>query len=201
MIAARCKMKRLSPTVHFIRTNNNPTNPFTVLELQNPSNDGSELHKIWRSPDLQALKLWKGSSGKAQNQPASVLDSLMGRFRASQSEKYSISSHLSFDEWSPRTWALPDWTFPSFDQLYFVRKRRSTDFEALKRGKGWSRNSNSNLIAVHKKIRLRCKYRAKRKKSLMISWHCTLSKNDFTLPAGWIFVKISEISTEKPLPL
>ena len=40
-----------------------PTNFFTTLELQNPSHDVSELHKIRQSPDLEALKLWKGSSG------------------------------------------------------------------------------------------------------------------------------------------
>ena len=41
-----------------------PTNPFfTILELQNPSNDVPELHKIRWSPDLEALKLWKVSSG------------------------------------------------------------------------------------------------------------------------------------------
>ena len=42
----------------------NPTNPFTILELQNPSPDVSELHKIRRSPDREALKLWKVSSGR-----------------------------------------------------------------------------------------------------------------------------------------
>ena len=30
-----------------------PTNPFTILELQNPSNDVSELNIIRRSPDLR----------------------------------------------------------------------------------------------------------------------------------------------------
>ena len=39
-----------------------PTSPFIILELQNPSHDISELHTIHRSPDLEALKLWKGSS-------------------------------------------------------------------------------------------------------------------------------------------
>ena len=41
-----------------------PTSPFTILELQNPSDDVPELHKISRSPDLEALKLWKCSSGQ-----------------------------------------------------------------------------------------------------------------------------------------
>ena len=40
-----------------------PTSPFTILKLQNPWLDVPELHKIRRSPDLDALKLWKGSSG------------------------------------------------------------------------------------------------------------------------------------------
>ena len=40
-----------------------PTNPFPILELQSPSHDVPELHKIRWSPDLEALNLWKGSSG------------------------------------------------------------------------------------------------------------------------------------------
>ena len=40
-----------------------PTVTFTTLELRNPSHDVLELHKIRRSPDFEALKLWKGSSG------------------------------------------------------------------------------------------------------------------------------------------
>ena len=34
-----------------------PTDPFTILGLQNPSYDVSELRKIRRSPDREALKL------------------------------------------------------------------------------------------------------------------------------------------------
>ena len=34
-----------------------PTDPFTILESRNPSHDVSELHKIRKSPDLEALKL------------------------------------------------------------------------------------------------------------------------------------------------
>ena len=37
--------------------NNHPTNLFTILEHQNQSRDVSELHKMSRSPDLEALKL------------------------------------------------------------------------------------------------------------------------------------------------
>ena len=40
-----------------------PTDPFTILELQNPSHDVPELRKSRRSPDLEALKLRKGWSG------------------------------------------------------------------------------------------------------------------------------------------
>ena len=40
-----------------------PTSPFPILELWNPSYNDSELHKIYRSTDFEALKLWKGSSG------------------------------------------------------------------------------------------------------------------------------------------
>ena len=39
-------------------------NPFTISELQKPSYDVPELHKIRRSPDFDALKLWKFSSGR-----------------------------------------------------------------------------------------------------------------------------------------
>ena len=39
-----------------------PTRPFTISELKNPSHDVPQLHKIRRSPDREALKLWKGSS-------------------------------------------------------------------------------------------------------------------------------------------
>ena len=40
-----------------------PTDPFTTLELQNQSRNVSQLHKIRRSPDLEAQKFWKGRSG------------------------------------------------------------------------------------------------------------------------------------------
>ena len=38
-----------------------PIDPYATFELQNPF----ELHKIRRSPDPEALKLWKGRSGRA----------------------------------------------------------------------------------------------------------------------------------------
>ena len=44
-----------------------PTNPFTTLKHQNPSHDFPEQHKIRRSPDLEDQKLWKGSSGAAED--------------------------------------------------------------------------------------------------------------------------------------
>ena len=40
-----------------------PTNPFTIFWLRNRSHDVPVLHKIRRSPDQEALKLGKGSSG------------------------------------------------------------------------------------------------------------------------------------------
>ena len=39
------------------------TDPFTTLELQNPSHEVIEQRKIRRSPDFQALKLGKDRSG------------------------------------------------------------------------------------------------------------------------------------------
>ena len=57
------------PAFHFLETVGRvlsyPTNPFTILELLHPSHDVSELHKIRRSPDLEALQLWKSTSGSA----------------------------------------------------------------------------------------------------------------------------------------
>ena len=50
-----------------------PTNPFTILELQNPWHDVPQLHKMRRSPDLQALKLWKGSSGSSSDSNLYIL--------------------------------------------------------------------------------------------------------------------------------
>ena len=40
-----------------------PTDLFTRLELQNPSHDAHELHKISRSPDCDVLKFLKGPAG------------------------------------------------------------------------------------------------------------------------------------------
>ena len=40
-----------------------PTDPFTTLELQVPPQCISELDKIGRYPDLEALKLLRGRSG------------------------------------------------------------------------------------------------------------------------------------------
>ena len=40
-----------------------PTETFTNQELQNPTHDVAVLNKTRRSPDLEALKLWKGRSG------------------------------------------------------------------------------------------------------------------------------------------
>ena len=42
-----------------------PTEPFTILKHQNPSQDALELQQIiHRSPDLKSLKLWKVQSGR-----------------------------------------------------------------------------------------------------------------------------------------
>ena len=41
-----------------------PTDPFTILELLNPSYGLLEQNKICRSPERKALKLWKGRSGE-----------------------------------------------------------------------------------------------------------------------------------------
>ena len=46
------------------RLRKDPTDLFTILELQYLSHDVPELHKIRRSPDRKALEMWKGQSGK-----------------------------------------------------------------------------------------------------------------------------------------
>ena len=51
-----------------------PTDPFTTLELQNPSNDAPELYKIYQSPDHEA----PFSSKKAQD-----FDSIQGAYALS----------------------------------------------------------------------------------------------------------------------
>ena len=56
-----CRAPSLSSGYRYIRII--PTNPFTIVEPQNPSHDILELRKIWRSHDFEALKLWNGSSG------------------------------------------------------------------------------------------------------------------------------------------
>ena len=40
-----------------------PTDPFTTLELHNPLHGVTELHKIGRFPDFEALKLFRDRSG------------------------------------------------------------------------------------------------------------------------------------------
>ena len=48
---------KLGFLIFFIRRKTKSTDPITVLELQNPSDDIPELHKIHRSPDCKAPKL------------------------------------------------------------------------------------------------------------------------------------------------
>ena len=40
-----------------------PTDPLTILKLQNPLHDVPELHKILRTTDVEAPKVRKGRSG------------------------------------------------------------------------------------------------------------------------------------------
>ena len=49
----------------YICSSSNPTDPFTMFELQNPLHEVLELQKISSSPDLEALKWRKGWSGIA----------------------------------------------------------------------------------------------------------------------------------------
>ena len=58
--------KQVGNTRHELFTYN-PTDPFTILKLQNASYDDPELHKTLWSPDREALELWKGRSGKYED--------------------------------------------------------------------------------------------------------------------------------------
>ena len=51
------RMLNSAEQAHQANIVNYPTNPFTILELQNPSHDVPELHKVPRSPDVEARKL------------------------------------------------------------------------------------------------------------------------------------------------
>lgn len=46
--------------IEYIAKRHNPTDPFTHLELRNPSINGSELHLFRLSQEFEALKLGKG---------------------------------------------------------------------------------------------------------------------------------------------
>ena len=46
-----------------LSTYHSPTDLFTTFKLQNPPHGVPELHKILRSPDFEALKLWKDRAG------------------------------------------------------------------------------------------------------------------------------------------
>ena len=63
-----CELSHLKAFVIYLKAKENrqsiPTNPFTIFELQNPSPDVPELHKIRGSRDLAALNLRKGSLGR-----------------------------------------------------------------------------------------------------------------------------------------
>ena len=60
------KKKKNGKVVKVVEKLDFPTDTSTTLELQNPSLDVSDLHKIFRSPDLEALKLEKGRSGREE---------------------------------------------------------------------------------------------------------------------------------------
>ena len=51
-----------------------PTDPFTTLELQNLLHDVTELCKIRRSPNLEALKLLKRPVGAVEERKYSARD-------------------------------------------------------------------------------------------------------------------------------
>ena len=58
------KYDRKSSDIDVVHSKRYPTSPFTILGLQIPSNDVSELHNFCRSPYCEALELWKGRSGR-----------------------------------------------------------------------------------------------------------------------------------------
>ena len=58
-----------------------PTDPFTILELQDSSIDISKLHKGRLSPDYEALKLWMGRSGTSLSTFKIISENLSGTIR------------------------------------------------------------------------------------------------------------------------
>ena len=56
-------LERRAKTNKYLRRRHFLTNLFIISKLQSPSLDVPKLNKIRWSPDLEALKLWKGSSG------------------------------------------------------------------------------------------------------------------------------------------
>ena len=88
-----------------------PTDPFTILELQNPLHDDIELREIRRSPDRKAPKLWKGSSGT--NHPTNTFtisepqDQGIGEF-------YVVQERRATDFEAPKLWKGSSGIWPTF---------------------------------------------------------------------------------------
>ena len=56
------------PPQLYLALDNFPTDSFTTLKLQNPSHDVSELYKICRSSDAEAIKLRKDPLGESEEE-------------------------------------------------------------------------------------------------------------------------------------
>ena len=67
---------------------------FTTFELRNPSQDVPELSKLGRSPDLKALKLWKGRPGDCKSSQASRLPASIDR-AIGATTCYSLTVHFT----------------------------------------------------------------------------------------------------------
>ena len=68
-------------------TPDGPTDPFTNLELQNPSYDVPELHKTRRSSNSEALKLWKAGRGVSFGEQSKALSGYVRNPRTKNKSK------------------------------------------------------------------------------------------------------------------
>ena len=122
-----------------------PTDPFTSLELRNPSIDVFLQRKVRRLTDFEATKLWKGGSGKGTFCPDETLSMDFDTLKNPVGHSKLECMRSNESESGPRAYPTGHFTtFELWDQeineFYVVRKRLSMDYEVRKLWKGSSRN-------------------------------------------------------------
>ena len=119
----------------------NPTDPSIILEPQNPSIDVSVLHKIRRSPDLEAQKsLWKGWLGTDITQHPSP-------------QSLFLSCHIS-----------------TYRALLFIRKKSNQDIELQLHNTQGSRLVERKQLTKTPKINECSNINCQEGVSYLISW-------------------------------